>query len=387
MISPDELDEAVKWRHHLHQHPELAFEERETADFVARLLGSWGLFVHIGLGGTGVVGTLSRGTSRRTVSLRADMDALPIAEETDLPYASARPGKMHACGHDGHMAMLLAAARACASAPDLDGTVHFIFQPAEENGRGALKMMEEGLFSRFPSDRIFGLHNWPTIEPGACVARDDAMMAASAKFEISVRGSGSHGAMPDQGVDPIPATCAIVLALQTIVSRNIAPSQAAVVSATQILAGEAWNAIPQSGLVRGTTRWFSDDVGDSIEERMRALATAIAAGFGCEVEFDYEHRFAPTINTAKEAALVRRLAAMPSSGLAVRDAAPSMAAEDFAYMLREVPGCYFWLGSRKAGDNPVLHSPHFDFNDAILKLGAEFWVRLVRAALSPVSDA
>lgn len=386
IMSPEEADEAVKWRHHLHRHPELAFEEGETADFVARLLASWGLFVHIGLGGTGVVGTLSRGTSRRTVSLRADMDALPIAEETGLPYASASPGKMHACGHDGHMSMLLAAARACAGAPKLDGTVHFIFQPAEETGRGALKMMEEGLFARFPSDRIFGLHNWPAIEAGACVARDEAMMAASAKFEIVVKGRGAHGAMPNEGVDPIPATCAIVSALQTIVSRNIAPTEPAVVSATQILAGEAWNAIPQTSVVRGTTRWFSDDVGHSIKARMRALATATAEGFGCEIGLDYEDRFAATVNNAREAALVRRVAAAPESGLTVRDAAPSMAAEDFAYMLQATPGCYFWLGSRKAGDNPVLHSPRFDFNDAVLRLGAEFWVHLVRAALSPAYD-
>ena len=385
ILSSEEISEAIRWRHHLHRHPELAFEERETADFVARLLGQWGLSVHSGLGGTGVVGTLSRGTSRRTIALRADMDALPIAEETSAPYASRMPGRMHACGHDGHMAMLLAAARACSRDPDLDGTAHFIFQPAEENGGGALKMIEDGLFSRFPSDRVFGLHNWPAIEMGACVARDAAMMAASGMFEISITGRGSHGAMPDEGIDPIPATCAIVSALQTIVSRNVSPLEAAVVSVTQIQAGDTWNVIPQSSIVRGTTRWFNEGVGSTLETKICSLATSIARGFGCKADLSYAHRFPATINNAAEAAMVRRVAAGPGLNLKVRDAAPSMAAEDFAYMLQAVPGCYFWLGSRKAGDNPVLHSPRFDFNDAILRLGAQVWVHLVRETLSPAA--
>lgn len=255
-VFADVIAEAVSWRHHLHQHPELAFHETRTADFVASQLGQFGLAVHRGLAGTGVVGTLSRGTSRRTISIRADMDALPIQEQSSAGHASCTPGTMHACGHDGHVAMALAAARICSRLPDLDGTAHFIFQPAEENEGGGRRMMEEGLFRVFPCDAVYALHNWPALPLGTCVALDGPMMAALGSFEIVVSGRGCHGAMPHEGVDSILAACQLVSALQSVVSRNVDPLQASVVSATQIHGGDTWNVVPDNCIIRGTTRWF-----------------------------------------------------------------------------------------------------------------------------------
>ena len=382
MIAATEIEDAVAWRRHLHRHPELAFQEHETARFVAGRLAEWGLAVHRGHGGTGVVGTLSRGTSRRTIALRADMDALAMQEETGLAHQSSTPGRMHACGHDGHTAMLLAAACAVARLPNLDGTVHFVFQPAEENEGGGRRMVEDGLFRDFPSDAIYGLHNWPALAAGACVARDDAMMAAFGTFEIAVRGRGAHGGMPHEGTDPIPAACAIVSALQTIVGRNVSPMESAVVSATQIHAGDTWNVIPEHCVIRGTTRWFADTVGDLIERRMRAVAAAIADGFGCTATTNYVRRYPAVINDPAAAALVRSVASDPALGLAVEDAAPSMGSDDFAFMLNEVPGCYFWLGAARDGENPRLHSPRYDFNDAILPRGMALWTRLVQRTLA-----
>ncbi|MCJ9690538.1 M20 family metallopeptidase [Rhizobium sp. PRIMUS64] len=381
-VPSEEIDEAVKWRHHLHQIPELGFEEHETAGFIAARLVEWGYSVRTGYGKTGLVGTLSQGTSSKAIGIRADIDALPISEQTGLSYASRTPGIMHACGHDGHVSMALAAARTC-SRLNFDGTVHFIFQPAEENEGGGRAMVEDGLFRDFPMDSIYALHNWPALELGQCVARDDQMMAAFGTFEIKIKGRGAHGAMPHEGADPIVAASHLVSALQSIASRNVSPLQSAVISATQIHGGDAWNVIPEDVVIRGTTRWFEEDVGAKIEARIRSLAMSVAAGFDCTAKVDHLFRYPATINDPRCAEIVRNIAStMP--GINVADALPSMAAEDFAFMLREKPGCYFWLGARRPGKNPGLHSGYFDFNDDLLPLGTEMWVSLVDSQLKAI---
>ncbi|MDE2263584.1 MAG: amidohydrolase [Gammaproteobacteria bacterium] len=376
----DLLAEAVSWRHQLHRHPELAFGERRTSELVASQLERFGLKVHRGLAGTGVVATLSRGSSRRSIGIRADMDALPIREESGAAHASTVPGVMHACGHDGHTAIALAAARICASLPDLDGTVHFIFQPAEENEGGGRRMVEEGLFASFPCDSVYALHNWPGLPAGTCVARDGPMMAAFGTFEIGIRGRGAHGAMPHAGTDAIVTAAQIVSALQSIVSRNIDPLQSAVVSVTQIRGGDTWNVLPDECIIRGTTRWYDERVGDCIEERMTRLANSVAAGFGCTASLRYERRYPATINDPASARLVREVAG--EIRLSVIDSPPTMGAEDFAYMLRAVPGCYLWLGAGRLGENPGLHSARYDFNDDVLPAGVDLWVSLVRRCLA-----
>lgn len=381
-LTEADIAEALAWRHHLHRHPELAFEENRTASFIAEKLAQWGFAVTTNYARTGVIGSFTRGTCKRAIGIRADMDALPIVEKSGVVYASQTAGKMHACGHDGHVTMALAAAKAI-SRLEFDGTVHFIFQPAEENEGGGREMVREGLFADFPVDAIYGLHNWPALDVGTCVARDDAMMAAFGTFEIEVIGKGSHGAMPHEGADPVVAGAQIVTALQTITSRNVSPLESAVVSVTQMHGGDAWNVIPESMIIRGTTRWFSSEVGATISRRMQSLATSIAEGFGCAAHLIYEERYPSTINAAESARKIRELAVSPDLGLKVLEVAPSMAAEDFAFMLKERPGCYFWLGSRRDGDNPGLHSPYYDFNDALLPIGANFWIKLVATELTP----
>ncbi|HEX3844451.1 MAG TPA: M20 aminoacylase family protein [Steroidobacteraceae bacterium] len=376
----DLLAEAVSWRRHLHQHPELAFGERQTAQFVASQLERFGLKVHRGLAGTGVVGTLTRGTGRRSIGIRADMDALPIREESGAPHVSSVAGVMHACGHDGHTAIALAAARTCAGLADLDGTVHFIFQPAEENEGGGRRMVEEGLFESFPCDSVYALHNWPALPVGTCVARDGAMMAAFGTFEIVIRGRGSHGAMPHAGTDAILTAAQVVSALQSIVSRNVDPLLSAVVSVTQIRGGDTWNVLPDECLIRGTTRWYESTVGERIEERIAQLAHSVAAGFGCTARLKYERRYPATINDPASAQLVREVAG--AIRLNVVDSPPTMGGEDFAFMLQAVPGCYLWLGAARAGENPGLHSARYDFNDEVLPAGVELWVSLVQRCLA-----
>ncbi|MCS4242504.1 hippurate hydrolase [Rhizobium sp. BIGb0125] len=380
IMQGEHIEEAIKWRHHLHQNPELGFEEHNTAAFIAAHLSDWGFKVNTGYGKTGVVGTLSKGSSAKAIGIRADIDALPILEQSGVAYASKVAGKMHACGHDGHVAMALAAAR-IASNTDFDGTVHFVFQPAEENEGGGRAMVEQGLFKDFPMDRIFGLHNWPALELGKCVARDDRMMAAFGTFEIKVVGRGAHGAMPHEGADPIVAASQIVSSLQSIAARNVSPLESAVVSATQIHGGDAWNVIPEEVVIRGTTRWFEEAVGDKIENRIRTLATAVAAGFECEATLNYEYRYPATINDPESARIVRATA-KSALGLDVVEVPPSMAAEDFAFMLREKPGCYFWLGAKREGRNPGLHSAYFDFNDALLTTGVAMWGALIEGQLA-----
>lgn len=374
-IESEQLGEAIAWRRDLHAHPELAFAEHRTSAFVARQLSSWGYSVQGGIGGTGVVGTLARGTSRRAIGIRADMDALPIDEASGAAHASRRPGVMHACGHDGHVAMALASAR-CLSKRNFDGAVRFIFQPAEENEGGARAMIEGGLFRDLPVDAVYAMHNWPALPVGHVVARPGPMMAAFATFEIVVRGRGSHAAMPHEGEDPVLAAGQVIVALQAIASRNVDPLSAAVVSVTQVHGGDAWNVIPGEVTLRGTTRWFDEATGDRIEARLPVVARSVCDALGCEAEIRYERRYPATVNDAGPSGRAAdACGSLP--GLALVDARPSMAAEDFAFMLREVPGCYFWLGAaREGGPNPGLHTPAFDFNDDILGLGASAWVAL-----------
>lgn len=378
-ISAELIAEATSWRQHLHRNPELAFNERQTSEFVAERLTRFGLNVHRGLAGTGVVGTLTRGTSRRSLGIRADMDALPIPEQSGTTYVSSIPGIMHACGHDGHTAIALAAARICSTLPDLDGTVHFIFQPAEENEGGGRRMVEEGLFGLHPCDAVYALHNWPALPVGTAVARNGSMMAAFAVFEITISGRGCHGAMPHEGTDAIIPAAQLVSALQTIVSRNVDPLRSAVVSVTQIRAGDAWNATPDDCIIRGTTRWYEDAIGDELEERLTRLANSTAEAYGCRAQIWYDRRFPATVNDPASVQSLRDAARkLP---LTFADVPPSMGSEDFAYMAQAVPACYVWLGAARSGDNPGLHSPRYDFNDQVLPFGIALWVSLVRHVL------
>lgn len=385
----DFLDQLVAIRRDLHAHPELAFSETRSADLVARELAAYGLEVHRGLAGTGVVGILRKGRSARAVGLRADLDALPLEEKNDFAHRSTQPGKMHACGHDGHCAMLLGAARYVAQhrdAIDFDGTVYFIFQPAEESEGGARVMIEDGLFARYPMDAIYGLHNWPGIPAGEMAVMPGPVMAGTCAFEIRVQGRGCHAAMPDLGVDTLVAVSQLVLALQTVVARNVPPCEAAVVSVTQIHGGEAWNVIPDDAVLRGTIRSFTPQIQQLVERAIVRLSNGIADAFGASISVDFDSRYPPTVNSAAETALCRRVAADVLGRDAVREnELPSMAAEDFAYMLQVKPGCYVWLGNGQPGSTGhggcALHNPHYDFNDDILQLGVAYWVRLVELAL------
>ena len=379
------LSELTALRRDLHAHPELAFDENRTADIVARELARYGLEVHRGLARTGVVGVLRAGSSSRMIGLRADMDALPLNELNEFPHHSRHPGRMHACGHDGHTAMLLGAARYLAEHPDFDGTAVFIFQPAEEAEGGAAVMIEEGLFERFPVDAVFGLHNWPGIPVGQMMVMPGPVMAGTCGFEIVVRGHGCHAAMPHQGIDPIVTAAQLVQALQTVVSRTLHPCDAAVVSVTQIHAGEAWNIIPEEVLLRGTIRSFKADVQEGVERAVERLCSGIGAANGAQISVHFDHRYPPTVNSVAEAEFCEAVAAeVFGRPHVLTDLAPSMGAEDFAYMLREKPGCYVWLGNGPGTGGCTLHNPHYDFNDDLLTLGASYWVRLVQRALAPV---
>jgi amidohydrolase len=377
-------DEMARWRREIHAHPELAFEERSTAELVARLLESFGIAVERGIARTGVVGTLegSRPGPRR-VALRADLDALPITEESGAPYASRRQGRMHACGHDGHTAMLLGAAKYLAETRNFCGTIHFIFQPAEENEGGARVMIEEGLLARYPVDAVYGMHNWPELPVGQFAIRPGAMMAAFDIFELTIKGRGAHGAMPHLGIDPIVAAAQVVTALQTITSRNLDPLESAVLSVTQIHGGETWNVIPESVVLRGTTRSFNPALRDRLEPLMRRIAEGVCGAAGAEVTLSYEKRYPPTRNSAAETEIAAGAAAeIVGKGNVRRDFFPSMAAEDFAYFLEEKPGAYIWIGNGGAAAGRVLHNPTYDFNDEVLSLGASYWVRLAEVALA-----
>ncbi len=376
-------DELVAWRRDLHAHPELAYEEKRTAAFVAEKLRAFGVDeVHEGIGGTGVVGVIRAGGGRRSIALRADMDALPIVEETGLPWASKNPGKMHACGHDGHTTMLLGAARYLAETRRFDGTVFLVFQPAEEGLAGARAMLEDGLFERFPVDQVYGLHNWPWLEPGRFVVHEGPVMAASDEFRIRIEGRGCHAAMPHLGRDPVIAGCALVQAFQSLVSRETDPLDSLVVSVTCFNAGDAYNVIPQTAELVGTVRCFRADLRDRTEARMETMVRAIAEAHGVEAELRYRRGYPATVNDPEKAARCAEVAAeIVGEDSVLRDLPPSMGAEDFAFMLERRPGAYVWLAQGGAEEGRLLHSPFYDFNDEVLPYGVSYWVRLVERML------
>lgn len=375
------VPEITAWRHHLHERPELAYQEKETAAFVSAKLREFGLEVHEGIGGTGVVGVLRNGNGPM-VGLRADMDALPISEATGLPYASKTEGVMHACGHDGHTTMLLAAARVLSEQPPSNGTVVFIFQPAEEGEAGGKAMVDAGLFRDFPASSVYGLHNWPGVPEGQFAVRSGAVMAAFDTYEVIIRGVGSHAAMPHQGIDPIAVSSQLYQAWQLIVSRAVDPTDSAVVSVTQVHAGDSWNVIPDSLVLRGTVRTLRLDTRQMIRQQMADRAELICRALGATAEFRWQERYPPTVNTSKEADLARLAALDTAQGEVLTNLAPSMASEDFAYMLAVTPGAYTWLGAGPADGGKNLHSPNYDFNDRLLPVGVEFWVQVAQRALA-----
>ena len=374
----------VALRRDLHAHPELGFEEIRTSNIVAGLLEEAGLDVHRGLAETGVVGTLRAGTGGRTIGLRADMDALAMPETADRPYASTIPGRMHACGHDGHTAMLIGAARALARRRNFSGTVHFIFQPAEEGRGGARRMVEEGLFQKFPCDAVFGLHNMPGLDVDEIAVVEGPQLASSDSWLVTFRGTGTHGAKPHLGRDPVTAAGSFLAALQTIVGRVVDPLQPAVVSACSVRAGDpqALNVIPDIAEIGGTARAYSPEVRDQLEAEIGRLATGTAAMFGIAAEYRFIRRIPPVINEADTTA--RALAAAREVfGQKVRTAfPPSTAGDDFAFFAHEAPGCYVWLGNGPAQDGALHHNTAYDFNDAAIENGVRFWTRLVERELT-----
>ncbi len=377
-------------RRDLHAHPELRFEEHRTAQVVAEKLAAWGYEVTAGIGGTGVVGRLRRGTSGRALGLRADMDALPIQEANTFPHRSRNPGRMHACGHDGHTTMLLAAAKHLSRHPEFDGTLNLIFQPGEEGGAGARRMIEDGLFTRFPCDAVFGAHNWPGMKVGQFGVTPGPMMGSSNEFEITLTGKGAHAAMPHNGADPVIAATHLVQALQSIITRNKKPIDAAVLSVTEIHAGEATNIIPDSAVIRGTVRTFSIEVLDLVESRMREMVEQLPPAFGISGRMEFVRNYPPTINdpeqTAFAVSVMRDIVGADNVNERIE---PTMGAEDFAFMLLERPGCYIFIGNgdgnhRETGHGMgpcMLHNPSYDFNDELIPIGATLWTRLVERYL------
>ena len=374
-------DEMTAWRRELHAHPETAFQEHRTADYVAAKLTEFGIPIDRGLAGTGVVGTIKRGEGP-AIGLRADMDALHIHEANGFGHKSQNAGKMHACGHDGHTTMLLGAARYLAEAGRFAGTVHLIFQPAEETEGGGRKMIEDGLFRKFPVQEVYGMHNWPGTAVGRFAVRAGPMLAATDTFEIVVTGKGGHAAMPHTVIDPVLAAANIITALQQIASRNTHPVDSAVVSVTQIHAGDAWNVIPEQVLLRGTARAFKPAVRDMVERRMKEVVDGIAAAHGATATYMYKRNYPPTVNHERETEIAARAAATVVGEANVdRNPMPTMGGEDFAFMLEQKPGCYIFIGNGPSDGGRVLHSPHYDFNDEVLPIGASYWATLVEQVL------
>jgi amidohydrolase len=378
----DYQDELTAIRRDIHAHPELAFAERRTADLVAAKLAEFGCDVHRGLAGTGVVGTIRRGNSPAAIGLRADMDALPIHERNDFAHRSTVDGKMHACGHDGHTTMLLGAARYLAATRNFQGTVHLIFQPAEEGGGGGRVMVEEGLFDKFPCDAVFALHNKPGIPVGQIAAKAGPLLAASDRWDIRITGHGTHAAHPHLGIDPFIVGAEIVLALQTIVSRTVDPLDSAVVSVGFMRGGSAYNAIPDGLHIGGTARSFRPEVQDAIERRIREIARGAAAVHGAAAEADYRRSYPPTINHAAETEFAAEVAAeICGPDQVLRDIAPSMGGEDFSFMLNKRPGAMLWLGNGPGEGDCFLHNARYDFNDDALPVGVSFLARLAERFL------
>ena len=374
-------------RRDIHAHPELCFQEVRTADLVAAKLTEWGIPIHRGLGTTGVVGIIKGrdgGACGRAVGLRADMDALPMQEHNTFAHASQHAGKMHACGHDGHVAMLLAAGQHFAKHRNFDGTVYLIFQPAEEGGGGAREMIKDGLFEQFPMEAVYGMHNWPGMPVGTFAVSPGPVMASTSEFKITLRGKGGHAALPHTGIDPVPIACGMVQTFQTIISRNKKPVDAGVISVTMIHAGEATNVVPDSVELQGTVRTFTVEVLDLIEKRMRQIAEHTCAAHDATCEFEFVRNYPPTINSPAEAEFARKVMAGIVGEERVLPQEPTMGAEDFAYMLQAKPGAYCFIANGDGahremghGGGPcMLHNPSYDFNDDLIPLGATFWVRL-----------
>ena len=376
-------DDLTGWRRDIHAHPELGFEERRTSDLVAGKLAEFGIEVHRGIGKTGLVGRLRVGNSPRAIGLRADMDCLPIQESNTFDHRSTHHGRMHACGHDGHTTMLLGAARYLARTRNVDGTVHFIFQPAEEGLGGGEAMVKDGLFDEFPCDAIFGMHNRPGLAVGKFQIRPGAMMAGGAFFDIAIVGKGAHGARPEAGIDPVLVASHITTALQSIVARNVRPVDTAVVSVTQIHAGDAYNVIPERAVLRGTVRCFSKDAMALVEQRMGSLAASVAAGFGAAASLDFRYLFPPLVNDADETRFIADCAADVVGEDNVNRHGPlTMASEDFSYMLERVPGAYIQIGNGDGEGACEVHNPGYDFNDGALPYGAALFCRLVEKRLA-----
>ena len=382
-------------RRDIHAHPELCYEEQRTADVVAARLTDWGIPVVRGLGVTGVVGIIKNGTSDRAIGLRADMDALPMQELNTFEHASRHAGKMHACGHDGHTTMLLGAAHYLSQNRNFDGTVYLIFQPAEEGGAGARRMMDDGLFERFPMEAVYGMHNWPGIKAGSFGVVAGPMMASSNEFRVVVKGKGAHAAQPHRGIDPVMVAVQIAQGWQTIISREKNPLDTAVLSITQIHAGSATNVIPDEAVMIGTVRTFSTDVLDLIERRMHEIAQGLAAGFNATVDFTFKRNYPPLVNhPAQTAFAIEAMRAVVGSDNVDTNVEPTMGAEDFAFMLQEKPGCYVFIGNGDGdhrhhghGLGPCqLHNGSYDFNDHLLPIGASYWARLVEMSL-PLTSA
>ena len=378
--------ELARVRQDIHAHPELRYEEFRTSDLVAAKLAEWGIPVVRGLGQTGVVGIIKRGNSARAVGIRADMDALPVQEVNTFAHASQHAGRMHACGHDGHTAMLLGAAEHLAKHGDIDGTVYLIFQPAEEGGAGAHAMIDDGLFERFPMEAVFGMHNWPGYAQGAMAVSTGPVMASSNEFSITVRGKGGHAALPHTTIDPMPVACQLVLALQTIVSRNVKPIDPAVLSVTMVHGGTASNVVPNAVTVEGTVRTFTVEVLDLMEQRMRELAEQLPQAFGCSGEMTFKRNYPPTINSAPEAEFARAVMLELVGEEHTLAQEPVMGAEDFSFMLLAKPGAYLFIGNGDGGHRAhghgagpcELHNASYDFNDALLPQGAAYWVLLAQ---------
>ena len=376
-------DDLTNWRRDIHAHPELGFEEQRTSELVAQKLAEFGCEVFRGIGRTGVIGRLREGASQRAIGLRADMDALPIEEATNLPYRSRHAGRMHACGHDGHTTMLLGAACYLAATRNFDGTVHFIFQPAEEGLGGGEAMVKDGLFERFPCDAIFGMHNRPGLAVGKFQIRSGPMMAGGAYFDITVTGRGAHGARPESGIDPVLVASHITTALQSIVSRKVRPLDTAVLSVTQIHAGDAYNVIPEQAFMRGTVRAFSSETMMLIEQHIRGIASGVAVGFGGAAELDFRSIFPPLVNDAGETQFIADTAAeLVGEDNVNRNGNLVMASEDFSYMLDRRPGAYIQIGNGDPAGGCEVHNPGYDFNDAALPLGVSLFARLAERRLS-----
>ena len=376
--------EMQEWRRDIHAHPEIAFEEHRTAQIVADKLESFGIEVETGIAGTGVVGTLRKGMGNRSIGLRADLDALLINETNDFEYKSKNPGQMHACGHDGHTTMLLGAAKYLSEQGNFDGTVNFIFQPAEENEGGGRAMIEDGLFDKYPVESVYGMHNIPGMPVGSFAIKPGPIMAAFDIFNLKVIGRGGHAAMPQTTVDPIIVGTKIIDAFQAIISRSIDPQEPSVLSVTQFHGGDAYNVIPNQVEIKGCTRCFSPNVQKKLEDEMRQISESICKAYGADCEFHYEHRYPATINSEEEANLAGQVAQEIVGEERVNlSPKPGMGSEDFAYMLQEKPGSYIWIGNGDGEGSCMIHNPGYDFNDQILPIGATYWVKMAEEILKP----